>query len=263
MKDKEKYFHFIYKTTCLVNGMFYIGHHSTNNVHDRYLGSGKALKLAIKEYGKENFVREEIEFCKFEELAEKEKQYIIDLNATNGYNILITGGGGMNLGVPHTDEVKQLLSKLNKGENNNQFGMTGEKSTWWGRKHTEEEKKKIGDAQRGELNHMYGKNGELNPMWGKVHTEETREKISQALKGVGLGRKLSEETKIKMSEARLGEKNCNYGKKLSDETKLKMSIARKGKKHTIVTCPYCNRSGGKNTFTRWHFENCKQYKTGI
>ena len=42
----------------------------------------------------------------------------------------------------------------------------------------------------------------------------------------------SEETKIKMSEARKGEKNHNYGKTLSDETKRKLSEVNKGKTHS-------------------------------
>lgn len=43
----------IYKTTCLVNNMKYIGWHSTNNLNDGYLGSGKYLLRAIDKYGKE------------------------------------------------------------------------------------------------------------------------------------------------------------------------------------------------------------------
>ena len=42
----------------------------------------------------------------------------------------------------------------------------------------------------------------------------------------------SEETKIKMSEARKGEKNHNYGKTHSEEQKRKLSEAMKGKTHS-------------------------------
>lgn len=43
------------------------------------------------------------------------------------------------------------------------------------------------------------------------------------------GIKLSQETKLKMSEAKIGKNNPNYCKKLSEEHKKKLSEARKGK----------------------------------
>lgn len=48
----------VYKTTNILSGRFYIGVHTTSNVDDGYLGSGKRLKAEIKKYGKQNFVRE-------------------------------------------------------------------------------------------------------------------------------------------------------------------------------------------------------------
>ena len=55
--------------------------------------------------------------------------------------------------------------------------------------------------------------------------EEVRREMIKELKG----RKLSEKTKLKMSEARKGEKNSFYGKHHSKETKRKLSEANKGK----------------------------------
>jgi group I intron endonuclease len=56
---------------------------------------------------------------------------------------------------------------------------------------------------------------------GKQHTKETKAKMSKAHKG----RKRSDETKRKMSEAK-------KGRKCSDETKRKMSESRKGRTPT-------------------------------
>ena len=62
-----KKFHFIYKTTNLVNGKYYIGAHSTDNLNDGYLGSGVGISRAIKRYGAENFKRDILEFVNSEE----------------------------------------------------------------------------------------------------------------------------------------------------------------------------------------------------
>lgn len=56
-------------------------------------------------------------------------------------------------------------------------------------------------------------------------SEEHKAKVSLALKGI----KRSEETKIKISEARKGKPNPHKGNAHSEETKAKMSQARKGK----------------------------------
>ena len=51
-------FHFIYKTTCSVNGKYYYGMHSTDDLEDGYIGSGTKLWHSIKKHGLENFKME-------------------------------------------------------------------------------------------------------------------------------------------------------------------------------------------------------------
>ena len=59
---KGQKYHILYKTTCTVTGNFYIGVHSTTNLEDGYLGSGKRLRYSIEKHGKENHLREILEF---------------------------------------------------------------------------------------------------------------------------------------------------------------------------------------------------------
>jgi hypothetical protein len=70
-------YHFLYRTTNLVNGKFYIGRHSTTNLDDNYLGSGTLLWKSIRKHGFENFQREILEFVKDEEtLLRREKEVV-------------------------------------------------------------------------------------------------------------------------------------------------------------------------------------------
>lgn len=48
----------VYKTTNQVNGKFYIGVHTTEDPHDSYLGSGRALNRAVQKYGRSSFKKE-------------------------------------------------------------------------------------------------------------------------------------------------------------------------------------------------------------
>lgn len=112
----------VYKTTNLVNGKIYVGQDSKNDPN--YIGSGKIMKYAIKKYGKDNFIKEVIEYCETKEmLDEKEKYWIGYYNSTDkgiGYNI--TKGGEGCLGLRHSEETKQHMKIINTGKNNPMWG---------------------------------------------------------------------------------------------------------------------------------------------
>ena len=89
-------YYIIYKTTNLINGKYYIGKHQTENLDDGYLGSGVALKKAIKKYGKENFNREIICFCENDEEMDNKEIEIVDSSIVedpNSYNLGLGGEG--------------------------------------------------------------------------------------------------------------------------------------------------------------------------
>lgn len=72
-------------------------------------------------------------------------------------------------------------------------------------------------------------------MKGKKHTEDTRKKMSEAKKGrpswnKGLHNIFSEGTRKKLSEAKKGEKNPLFGKTHTEETRRKISEALKRRK---------------------------------
>ena len=68
-----KKFHYLYKITNNINGKYYIGRHSTDNLEDNYFGSGVGIRNAINKYGINNFSKEILQFCETtEELCNME-----------------------------------------------------------------------------------------------------------------------------------------------------------------------------------------------
>lgn len=111
-------YYIIYKTTNLLNNMFYIGSHQTKNLNDGYLGSGKHLRRAIKKYGKENFNFEILYVLPTKEEMFKVEREIVNESFVKDpltYNLKIGGSGG-NPGIvgafkgkTHTAEAKEKI----------------------------------------------------------------------------------------------------------------------------------------------------------
>lgn len=93
---KEKKF-FIYKTTNLITGKYYIGMHITTRMSDGYIGSGLILRRSVAKYGRENHVREILEFCDSQEdLVRRESELITESVVADNLcmNIRLGGIGG-------------------------------------------------------------------------------------------------------------------------------------------------------------------------
>lgn len=69
-------FHFIYEVKCNVTGEFYRGKHSTDDLNDGYLGSGRWIRDGLRKYGKSRFDRTIIQMCTFDCLDMVEKALI-------------------------------------------------------------------------------------------------------------------------------------------------------------------------------------------
>ena len=95
-RGKDGLFHFLYKTTNILNNKFYIGVHTTDDLGDGYKGSGSTLNKAFKKYGKNNFNREILEFFEtYEDAYNKERDVVNEelINNPNCYNNVIGGKG--------------------------------------------------------------------------------------------------------------------------------------------------------------------------
>ena len=103
---KQKKYHYIYKTTCLITNRFYIGMHSTDNLEDGYLGSGKILGYSRRKHGDENHKKEILEFLNSrDELKTRERELVNEelLKHPLCINLKYGGNGGW-------DQINKNLS---------------------------------------------------------------------------------------------------------------------------------------------------------
>lgn len=71
-----------YKTTNTKNGKFYYGVHKGTS-GDSYLGSGVAIREAIKKYGKSVFLRQDLAFFETKEAAYEFERLVVSDDAIN------------------------------------------------------------------------------------------------------------------------------------------------------------------------------------
>ncbi len=174
----------IYKITCLLNGMKYVGQttKSTEERFNQHASNKKSyIGRAIRKYGVENFSIEILEECDTcEQLNEREMFWIAALNCKhpNGYNF--SDGGEGNSGLRHTQETRAQMS----------VDRSGEKNAFFGKHHTEESKAKIGAKNRGKKHtdesrkkRALATSGENNPFYGKHHPKELCVKLSAINRG--------------------------------------------------------------------------------
>ena len=173
--SKQKKYHYIYKTTCKITGKFYVGMHSTDNLEDGYLGSGKILGYSRHKYGDENHVREILEYLPSRiELKEREKEIVNEELLAQPLNMnLKYGGEGGTHGKEkeiwqrperkkqHTEMLKRNWSdpiyraKQSAASSRTMSSKHTEGKikydTFIGKKHSEEAKKKMSETRKKNL----------------------------------------------------------------------------------------------------------------
>lgn len=119
MRADQRKHHIIYKTTCTVTGRWYIGMHSTDNLNDKYLGSGERLWKSIQKHGKDAHVMQILEHHPDRKtLAAREKEIVTEDMKKDPLCMNIAPGGiGHHPGWYTTsEETKKKLSISGKGK---------------------------------------------------------------------------------------------------------------------------------------------------
>lgn len=211
-------YHYFYKITNNINGKYYYGVHSTNNLDDGYMGSGKYLHNAYKKHGISNFTKTILKYFNDSDSMYLYESEVVDKNIVkdkNSYNIALGGRTGFRANLLPQDEYNKYCETMS-------IATLGEKNGFYGKTHTNETRKKLSESAS-------KRTGEKNPFYGKSHNDETRSKISKA----NSGRHPSEEARNKMSEAqkqRKGEKAAFYGRRHTNESLKKLRDASLNRK---------------------------------
>ena len=189
-------YHFIYKTTCLETNRFYIGMHSTSNLDDGYLGSGRRILISIAKYGRVKHSFEILEFLPNRTaLKNREKELLNEslLKDPMCMNLQLGGGGGF----INTEHQLKCSAAGGKSTNPEKSKKASEKLTqtnlrriregshkswkqtydWTGKSHHEETKKRIGLTnsanQKGERNSQFGTKWVIHPQYGAIKVKES------------------------------------------------------------------------------------------
>lgn len=172
-RAQSRKFHYIYRTTCSISGKFYIGMHSTDDIDDGYVGSGKVLWYSIKKHGKENHKTEILEFLPTRDQLKTREHQIINEDLLDDplcMNLVLGGEGGNKIEWTEERRLAQSVHFKNLVR-------------------TEEHNRKIADGNS-----------------GKPLTEERKKKISESNKG----RKLTEEQRKKQIDSLTGNTKISW-----------------------------------------------------
>lgn len=124
-KEKFMFYGYVYLITNKINGHKYVGMRASSKFDTSYWGSGILIQRAIEKYGKDNFTREILHWCKdHTELIMTEVAELKNRNVAVSdeyYNIIDTatpilfGKDNGFYGKKHTEEVKKIISEKNTG----------------------------------------------------------------------------------------------------------------------------------------------------
>ena len=237
-------FYYLYKIVNNINGKYYYGVHSTDDLEDGYAGSGKIIKRAINHYGIENFTKYILDFYSNEEdMYQAEKNILTEeeLNSNNCYNVSSGGLGGRQGMVVVKDENGNTLVVTREVAKKNSYTSVN--------------------------------SGSGNPAYGKHLSLETKKKLSESIKNHYVlcdARKHTEEEKEHQRSLMIGrftikkENVIKYVKKdemdkyLSDGWDIMCS-----KKYYInngETSIFVNRYEHETKYTEWNKGKIKKIK---
>jgi len=260
--------HFIYKTIHK-NGKYYIGRHSTANINDDYIGSGKWVSQ-IK--NKENLSREILEYAEsFQRLIELEDTYLDEHFGKPNCMNLSNKSTGWAVGEANPmkrEEVKNKFKGKNHWTSKNPDLLNKVKGeNHWMSRNPERKEDFIKnnpnlDGRNAKLAYQRGTHNTLtkNPstMNAKNGTHHWQNGNSPNYQGK-LNKKLVEEGKHNFLGPELNKQRVEQGTHnfVGSASNIKMLAEGKHPSQRKLTCTHCNKTTSAGMYARWHGDNCK------
>jgi group I intron endonuclease len=152
----------LYRVTNVLNGKYYIGVHKTDNPTDSYLGSGVAIKRAIKQHGRQAFIKTILEAFETECEAYLREKEVITQNVVNdplSYNCTLGGTG--NTGSKRSPETKAKMSASGKGHTSSDAVRNAVRNYRTGLKESDETKRRKSESHKRRITELHIDMGEL------------------------------------------------------------------------------------------------------
>ena len=225
---KQYKYHYFYKIENLIDGKYYYGIHSTDNINDGYMGSGSRLREAMKIFGKENFKKSIIKYFASRKKASEYEALMVTEELVYDkrcYNIKCGGDYGLTTGTILVKDVNNNFLRValdderyKRGElvnfmtdcvsvfdkedkcykiveceefktNREKYAVQSEGKIMVKNKDNENMQVSVDDERY--------KRGELVPIWyGRQHKKETKEKMHKTFQKI---------------HHQQGQKNSQYG----------------------------------------------------
>ncbi|MBQ0111995.1 MAG: hypothetical protein KBT03_02590 [Bacteroidales bacterium] len=148
------------------------------------MGSGVAIKKAIKKYGIENFNKEYLAFCDKEEKLNWFERFYIKKYDSKAYGYNMTDGGEGATGYKYTSEQKKKRSESlignTRAKGHKLSDISKEKigNIHKGLKHSEETKKKMSEAKKGRIPWNKGKHLSEEHIKNLSHPNKPKQKLT-------------------------------------------------------------------------------------
>lgn len=174
--------YYVYKTTNIKTNKIYIGvHHSVDIDNDQYLGSGSLLRKSIKKHGKDSFSREVLAEFDDGDLAYKLEEELVteEFLLTNTYNLCLGGKGSRPCNASRFKGAAKTAEIIRGRTKENHLGRKAQAEKLLGELNPSkrlEVRDKISKSNKGSNNAMFGKYGENHPR-SKLSNEQRKELI--------------------------------------------------------------------------------------
>jgi hypothetical protein len=265
--------HFIYKTTHK-NGKYYIGRHSTENIDDGYIGSGR-WPLSIKD--KSSLKREILEFVDNEnELIQREGEYLLEHYGKPNCMNQNPDPVGFAAGKKNPMKDPKIASKIS-GENHymrkdpiarHNASIRQKESVKLGSHNLLGDKNPNKDGRNAKLAYKHGKHNSItnNPSTinAKNGTHHWQNGKSPNYNGK-LNKKLVEEGRHNFLGPEQNKKRIEAGTHnfLGSEANMRRLAEGKHPSQQKKTCVYCDKTVSIGMHKRWHGKNCKIKPTNM